>query len=525
MEALRKALTRAAAPVSIIGAVGGFIGDIVAPLGNFAPLLAVVSLLGAVPLLLGFNRLRRLQGAEAWDSPVAGGLIVAASSTVVFGIWSLVFAAGPQNGYLAENVAPIATLQAQLLDLQEDVTEIKQTTGAAATQAALAATAQAQGFADIQAAFAGLQAGQGSLVDQPQTPQEWYSNARLYQLRGDTANALQAYQGYFTFNLEYVDPFEEYTALLKATEGIARTRQIIADMLNALPDSLTLEITLVRLLDAPDERLARLEALTTRARQYGPAFFELGQEYDRALAGTVTNDLLQKQQAAYATLFDLEQQQQFSRYYIDKSLAEDHLEDARRTRAAYANAGAIFGAVDVQIYRYNTGVQFAVVAAALSTAKDLRFGIDDPEPKTSTGRVGVGAQTAVNPGFGPLPLPVGDHILYLQYIDANDVPSEVFSQPFRVDPIAITFLQQPPDFSTNTIPGLFSVGLLGATGAELYTFRYSIDDDSLVEEYRGVSVTAITVTGLTPGEHMLYIQGTAEDGAQTEVVQFPFTVR
>ncbi|MBF8284818.1 MAG: hypothetical protein HW378_3733, partial [Anaerolineales bacterium] len=27
------------------------------------------------------------------------------------------------------------------------------------------------------------------------------------------------------------------------------------------------------------------------------------------------------------------------------------------------------------------------------------------------------------------------------------------------------------------------------------------------------------------GEHVLYIQATAEDGTQTEVVKFPFTVR
>jgi hypothetical protein len=44
MEPLRKAVTRAATPVCIIGAVGGFIGDIVAPLGNFAPWVALVSL-------------------------------------------------------------------------------------------------------------------------------------------------------------------------------------------------------------------------------------------------------------------------------------------------------------------------------------------------------------------------------------------------------------------------------------------------------------------------------------------------
>src|SRR3990172_1828997 len=227
MEQLRKAILRAAAPVSLISAVGGFVGDIIAPLGNFAPWILLISLVVAVIALFGFLALRRKQGALAWDSPVAGVMLVAGASTAIFGVWAVVFAVGPDRGYLAENIAPIATVQAQLLNLQEDVTEIKETTSETATQVAAAATAQAQGFADIQSAFAALQAGGGSIVANPQTPQEWYSNARLYQLRGDTANTLKAYEGYFTFTRKYVDPSQEYAALLKAAEGIARARQII----------------------------------------------------------------------------------------------------------------------------------------------------------------------------------------------------------------------------------------------------------------------------------------------------------
>jgi hypothetical protein len=99
--------------------------------------------------LFGFLSLRRKQGALAWDSPVAGGLLIAAASTLIFGGWSIIFAAGPEKGYLAENVAPIAEMQAQLLNLQEDVTLIKETTGDTATQVAAIATAQAEGSEDI----------------------------------------------------------------------------------------------------------------------------------------------------------------------------------------------------------------------------------------------------------------------------------------------------------------------------------------------------------------------------------------
>jgi len=525
MEALRKATLRAAAPVSLIGAIGGFIGDIIAPLGNFAPWVAGLSLVFAIVLLFGFLSLRRKQGALAWDSPVAGGLIVASASTAVFGLWSVIFALGPANGYLSENIAPVATMQAQLLNLQEDVGEIKETTGETATQVALSATAQAQGFADIQSAFAALQSGQGTLVSAPTTPQEWYSNARLYELRGDTANAIKSYEGYLAFNLEYVDPLLRYVALLKATEGIARTRQIIGDGLNARPDSLALDLIAAQLLDTREERLTRLETLAARARQYGPVFHSLGEEYTNAIGATATKDLLQKQSEAYTTVLRLEDEQQsFTRYYIDKALAEAQLENARKALAAFAGAQSALSNIDVQITQYYNGTQFVIILPEISTVQQLLFSIDDPQPKTDVGRNAAGY---VNNLISPFLISEGEHTFSMQYVDANGVTSEVISRPFRVDPVTVIFQQLPTDFSTNTIPGTFTVGILGADiqQATPYTYRYSLDNDSLSETLQGFAIGAIQVTGLTTGEHILYIQATAGDGTQTPVVQFSFTVK
>lgn len=524
MEALRKATLRAAAPVSIIGTVGGFIGDIIAPLGNFAPWVAGISLGVAVVSLFGFVHLRRKQGALAWDSPVAGMMLVAGASTAIFGAWSVVFAAGPENGYIADTVAPIATVQAQLFNLQEDVTDIKETTGETATQVAAIATAQAQGFAGIQEAFAALQAGEGTIVDNPQTPQEWYSNARLYQLRGDTANAIEAYEGYFTFNLEYVDPLLEYSALLKATEGIARTRQVMHERLDAHPDNVSLDLALARLLDTPEERLDRLTALAARAPLYGPVFNELGEEYTRAIGSTPTQVLLNKQAEAYQALFRLEDQQLFTRYYIDKLLAEETLTRARKTFDSFASAQTALSKVEIMITQYYNGTQFVFSFAEVSTAQKILFGIDDPEPKLDTGRSAAGYANLL---VQPMPLPVGDHTIHMQYVDANGVASEVYRKDFRVDPVTVIFQQQPPDFSTNTIPGSFTVGILGAKieDAVAYTYKYSLDDDSLSETLEGFAMGTISVTGLTAGEHVLHIQASGADGSQTEVVQFPFTVK
>lgn len=524
MLALRKAIVRAAAPIGVIGAIGGFIGDIIQPLGNYAPYVAALSLIGAVASFAFLIVQRRRKGHDVWDTVAAGLFVMFAGSTVIFAAWSIIFANGPDEGYLAANVEPIAQFQQEVLGLRRDVTEIKTAVQENRAQVAAVAASQAQGFADLQRRFADLQAGQGTIVQNPSTPQECYSNARLYQLRGDTANALKGYECYFAFGLEYVDPYYEYSALLNATQGISQARQKLEDLRRDHAQSAALELASIRLLDAPGERLQRLEALAARAPQFGPAFDELGQEYDRALARGATADLLRKQSTAYETLFKLEQDQLLSRYFIDKAQAEAHLQAAAKMHDAYATAGKVFANVDIQVYPYATGVQFIVVLPEVGTARQLLFGMDDPDPKTDAGKLASGSQTFVNTSIGPLPVAVGEHTFYVRYVDANGVTSPVFKKDFRLDPIAVSFIQQPPDFSNNTIPGVFSLGIAGSQGFEPTTYGYSIDSPALDKQKAGIAADTLSVSGLAKGEHVLYVQATAADGKKTEVVRFPFTV-
>ncbi len=545
MPAFRKLIGTAAGPATLLASAVSFITDVLQPLGNFAPWVAGISLVIAAVSGAAYWREWRKPGVDRLEHPLLGVFVLALAFALFFGAWSWVEARGPDRGYLAANVDPIAQIQAQLLGLQADVTKIKETTQSSATVVAQSATAQAQGqdttqksatlvavaataqaqsFKDLQDAFAKLTSS-GTLIPNPQTPQEWYANARLYQLKGDTANAIKSYEGYFTFKLEYVDPYLEYTALIRATSGIARARQQIDDLRRTNASSQTLELIATTLLDSPQERLPKLTSLTTRAPRFGPAFDELGQEYDRALQASVTNDLLQKQQDAYNTLFKLEQQQSFSRYYIDKALADKHVETAHKMQSAYANANTAFKQVDVQTYFFYNGVQFIVVLPEVFNAKQLLFSIDDPSPKTDAGHTGAGAQSFVNTSLGPIPIAIGEHTIYIQYVDANGVSSPITSKKFRVEPIAIIFNQQPPDFSTNTIPALFSVGVVGAQVAEQYKYDYSLDSDKLDKSLTSVAFASISVTGLARGDHTLSIRATAANGKQTPVVKYPFTVK
>ena len=538
---LRNVIGRTAGPLGAIGAVGGFVSDVLAPLGSIATWVAILSFLIFLGTLAAFIGARRRPGLEPGETLMPAVMVLAAGSTIIFGIWSVVIANGPENGYLAENVEPIAQIQASLLNIEEDIAEIQETTEETAENVeAIAtvqsdiqettedtaddveaiATAQAQGFADIQAAFASLQASQ-TLVENPETPQEWYSNARIYQLRGDTANAIAAYEGYFDFGLEYVDPYLEYTSLLKATEGVARTRQMMSDRLNANPDSKTLDMILGTLFDLPEERLPRLESLAQRAPDYAPVFYELGQEYSSALRANYTQNLRDSQAEAFDTLFALEEQQQYSSFFIDKARAQENLDEAVVLLESYSSAG--FLELDfITFYSYE-GLTVIVVLPE-GNVQDLRFSLDDPEPKNSTGSTAIGSQSVANTTIGPIPLEKGEHTLYIQYTDATGVESEIFRFEYTIDDIVINYQQQPFDFSANGIPVIFTMAIVDSDPNGLYTYNYSIDSPALDQSIQGVGQAGvINISPVEPGEHTLYVQGVGPEG-ETNVVEFPFNV-
>lgn len=520
---VKKTLSQAAAPVGIIGAVAGFVGDVLLPLGNFAPWVFGLSLIALIGAVILFSRLYRKQGIEALDSPVGGMLLVAGSATLIFGFWSLAFSFAPDRGFLAENIDPIAQVQASLLGLEEDVQEIKETTTLTATQVVAQSTAQAQGFADLQSALAAIQSGQRVLVDNPTTPQDWYGNARIYQLQGDTLNALKAYEGYFGSQLQFYDPYLEYSALLRATEGIARAREKLAAMRGTDPDNPSLRLAYTVLIEDPDLRLNDLTLFTQQFPAYGPGFYALGQEYDRLLGAGITGDLLEKHSAAYGHLFELEKQSQsFSNFFIDKSAAQKQLSDAEKIVAAYVNANAKIGKVDVLVTQTGLNAIFIVVLSE-ADVQDLLYSFDQPNPDRSTGKI-PNMEQFVNSTIGPLVVPVGEHTIYVKYIDKNGFESQVFSKDFKIEPVVVIFSGNPPDFSTGKVSGNLIFQVYAVEGGD-YIYRYSIDSEALDQEVRSIHVGTAEVKDLAPGDHTVYVQATPVGGEALPLVRFDFTVK
>ena len=518
-QSLFKATARAIGPVGVIGALGGFLSDVLLPLANFAPFIAGASVFFTIVLAVYLLRLdARMDDRDVWDTVPGAVYLVTGGAAMIFSVWSVFLIAGPERGYVADNIDPIADIQARLLGIEQDVAEIKETTEQIATQ-------QAESFASLEDALATIQSGQLVIVQNPTTSQDWYNNAKVYQLRGDTANAIAAYEGYFASDgaLTFVDPFEDYIDLILATQGIARARDMLAGMRGENPDNPTAALMSASLLDSVDERIAEMESLSQTQPGYGPVFFYLGQEYDRKLRESITNDLLEKQAAAYTRLFEIESVQGFSIFYIDKLAAQDHVETAQLQFESYQQASNAFGSVDLQVTFLADGALFIVIFPE-TTGQGAFYSIDDPNPQTAMGKTTIGSTRYIDQAVGPLAVPVGDHTFYFRYVDQNGVESEVYSFPFRMEPVIVNFTANPPDFSTGALSGTLLFQIPYVEVANGYTYNYSLDDDSLDQSVAGVAVATVELTDLEAGEHVLYVQAVSDSGEKTEVVVFSFTV-
>jgi len=525
-RSLVKGFARAAGPVGVVGAIGGFLSDVLLPLANFAPFIFSFSVIATIIsyILLFVMVLRRGQ-AKAFDSWAMGSLIASFFSAMIFGIWSVFLSIGPDRGYLASNVDPIADIQARILNIEESVEQIEQTTEQTATQVAQSATAQAEGFESLEQALANIQSGQQVIIENPSTPQNWFNNARIYQLRGDTGNAIKAYEGFIESSpdLEFVDPFEDYADLLTATQGIARTREIFQDLANRFPTNRSIQVILGTLLDGTDERIARLTEITQFNTQFGPAYFYLGQELDRKLRESLTNEVLQRQQTAYQTLFSLEQTQQFSIFYVDKVRAQEKLDGAQLSFEAYSQTSDAFSNVGVDVTVYTEGALFIMIFPEV-TGQALYYSIDDPNPAINNGTLEVAGNTYLNTTVGPLQVPVGEHVFYFKYVDKNGVESQVYEEAFTIPEVLVLFTASPPDFSTGARTGSFVFQVMYEDTAKEYTFNFSLDNPSLDQSLTGYAINTWELTDLQAGDHILYIQAVGADGTSTEVVEFPFTV-
>ncbi len=239
---------------------------------------------------------------------------------------------------------PLATreaLEAGVLKLRDDLTQLRRGArrwawGIAALLVLIAAMVflllrgqdKAQGSLEqIAQRFDSLSSDRG-LIKNPKTPEEHYHNARVHELGGNFSAARKEYTEYLSSNLEALDPWLSYSAMLKSAEGKAgavETLRYFGDKLT--PPTVSYQTALAMLAEG-DARLEKLQALAASHPDFGPLAWLISQEYSEARRGDQTladqrgeKEWLERFRAAHAA-------GKFEKFFLDKKEAQKWIEAA-----------------------------------------------------------------------------------------------------------------------------------------------------------------------------------------------------
>lgn len=192
---------------------------------------------------------------------------------------------------------------------------------------------EAQQSGDPVADAINRQVAYGVVTEDPDEPYEYYANARVYELRGDAANAVRMYEKYLTFSPEYVDPHYQYQRYLRATEGRMAAREIYNEMKFDRPDDRILQFA-AALLQTPTQRKAQLEAFVAEHPDFAPALYALSLDFSQRRLGSQTTADKRRERELLNDFMALHQDGRFVKYFIDKPAAETEIQDAEERLAA-----------------------------------------------------------------------------------------------------------------------------------------------------------------------------------------------
>ncbi|TIU53710.1 MAG: methyl-accepting chemotaxis protein, partial [Mesorhizobium sp.] len=241
---------------------------------------------------------------------------------------------------VAQKTEQIASAQQQQseqgAETQKTVEAVKQTTDtlAAGQQQQQAQAEKLQATTEQIAAsidtiakgFAQLSAQGGAIAD-PKRPDEFYHNARVYELAGDMLNARRSYLAFAGFDVDAIDPYTRFAMLLRVQDGKAGAREVFGTLTEKAKAP---SIKLVHLLQFDDaQRLDKLNAFIAANPDYAPAYFLLAQEFSEDRLGSQTLADKRSEAQALSKFVSYEQDGGLLKYFVDQTQLADWLDRSR----------------------------------------------------------------------------------------------------------------------------------------------------------------------------------------------------
>jgi TolA-binding protein len=484
---IRASLSRTGKWAGSVAFIGGAASDILNPLAPFAAYIALVASIAAAIIAIAIV-LRLVLAAKALPA-----LIFATSAAAVAGgVYGLQQQTNAQNGVIANLVPAIAGLQqsmgivsAKVAKIEQTVTqtqktveqvkqstdtvakktdeiasvqqqqtqktaEVQKTTEEVKKQTETLAAGQAQQQAQteklqatteqiaasidtIAKGFAAL-AAQGGAIAEPKRPDEFYHNARVYELSGDMLNARRSYLAFAGFDVDAIDPYTRFATLLRVQDGKAGAREVFG----ALADKgKALSIKLVHILQFDDaQRLDKLNAFIAANADFAPAYFLLAQEFSEDRLGAQTLADKRNEAKALTKFVSYEKEGGLLKYFVDQTQLADWLD---RSRSRLAALGDVLDPArfvpSLTPMRSNQGWSMTISLPEPATAISWRMG--DSGPFTDTGFLAMNDQTTGKPMPNPsfeMPDSTVTGTIAIKYLDIRGRVTGPFD--IRFDPEA-----------------------------------------------------------------------------------------
>jgi len=436
-----------------IGALGGFISDVVQPLAPLSAYVFWISLAASAALAAGWLVLRSLRRR------IAPALVLAASFLVFSGALLLFQSKETEaKGVLGSNFPFVAELQQSLGLIRKDLAEIKEATRKTAevvsrveqnTQSIAQSNQQIVASLEaIKQGFAGLDKA-GGIIQNARKPEEHYHNARLYEQGGDFGNARRSYNAFFAFKLDFLDPHLRYQTFLKVQEGRAGAREIYAAMYEQDPRPV-IDFARILLLEGP-QRLDALKGFLAANPGFAPGYYELSREYSAARKGTQSLGDKQAELEALERFKALDAQGKLVRHFIDQTAAAEWLEDAdRRLKSLALLKQSGVSPVTLSAMRSNT--DWTITLAFKEIPKEVFYKLDGEGSFRSTGLMDyVNSATGLKmpKTFFSLGPAAGKTRIEVKYTDIGDETRGPFTLEF--DPAAelVAFQRKALDMTRN----------------------------------------------------------------------------
>ncbi len=263
----------------------------------------------------------------------------------------------------------------------------------------------------------------GGLILEPKTPEEHYHNARVHELGANAGGARKEYAAYLAADLETLDPWLNYCAMLKVQEGREGAQETVRYFAGKAK-SVSFQVALA-LMEEREARLAKLLELEKANPDYGPLPYLISLEYSELKRGDTTlaekrseREWLEKFRAAQAA-------GKVVKFFLDKKEAQKWLEnaEARWAKVNSTPTQVMQNPITLATMQSNDGWGVTFVLSDFKT-KELFYKLDGQGDFVSTG-----FQSITNPQTGlplvkmyvSLPgLAEGEHTIEVKYTDKND---------------------------------------------------------------------------------------------------------